>query len=300
MAVHELSTPHSKVLPFLFGLFWLKCCIIIAISGETVYFDKYGHCQRSGRPFDLEDDDYRLKSTGGDDAHESLNCEMTFRGPSDSGVCLTFQHFEISHCGVNVKIYTSRTASGTVWRTLSCHSRKPSQMCTTGNYVTVKVSKAMLTHNEGYEFEIEVEKSNAVTADKVLFASIGVFIGIVLGVVLLIAIVAGLVLYCCCYHKQRGLHDDYDEVAGPEKGDHHLCLRERSREESLTQPSAPPVDDAWIQSDESLRMISNHQQNAHELPPPYVPPPPYYEDGYHIGRSSAPALHEEDKRSFVS
>ncbi|KAK3792954.1 hypothetical protein RRG08_060649 [Elysia crispata] len=274
----------SKVICVVLTLLWLK---LPTASCETVYFDKYGHCQRSWKPFDLDDDVYTLKSTGGNDAYNSMKCSMTFRAPPDYGVCLTFEDFDIKRCDVTVEIYNSKSDTETAWRTLSCFENVPSPMCTSSRYVTVKVSKARFAHYDGYEFEIEVEKSNSVSGDRVLFASIGIFVGIVLGVVAFIAILAGVVLYCCYLQTRRQANPA--QARGSEKGAGQSS-EDRCQQETLIEPSAPPVDEVYRPNQETGVLPLDHHP-AQDLPPPYVLPPPY-EEQCSAGRSSAPPLQQ--------
>ena len=58
---------------------------------------------------------YRLQATGAANLHETLICEMTFKAPPGSGVCLTFSSFEIDDCRVSLAIYQEPTAAGKQW-----------------------------------------------------------------------------------------------------------------------------------------------------------------------------------------
>ncbi|GFS02147.1 hypothetical protein ElyMa_006438500 [Elysia marginata] len=285
---------HPKTITIVLGFLWLKSFLLTTTARETVYFDKYGHCQRLWKPFDLDDDEYTLKSTGGDDAHESMNCAMSFRAPADYVICLTFEEFEISRCDVSFKIYDSKSAEEP-WRTLTCSDSNPSQMCVSSNYVIIKVSKDRLTQNQGYEFEIKVDKSDGVSGDQVLFASIGIFVGIVLGVVVLIAILAGVVLYCCYLQNRR------DGKSGEARGSDRTGGQRpenQGQAETLIEPSAPPADDAYRLNDDA-RVLSHNQQVTQDPPPPYVPPPPYEEEYLTGNRIAAPSEQERTGSSAV-
>lgn len=258
----------SKARAVILSFLCLKSFSFASASSETVYFDKYGHCQRWWKPFDLDDDVYTLKSTGGDDAHESLNCAMSFQAPTNNAICLTFKDFEISRCDVSLNIYDSKTGENS-WRSFTCRDGKPSPMCIGSSFIRVKVSKDRLTQNQGYEFEIKLEKSDGVSGDEVLFASIGIFVGIVLGVVVLIAILAGVVLYCCYLQNRRegkpGEARQSERTTGQ-------SLEDRGQAETLIEPTAPPVDEAY-------RTVQHGAQGpTQDLPPPYQLPPPYEEE----------------------
>lgn len=241
--------------PLVILLLWLHHVCLREVTTDTVYFDKYGHCERTD-PFDLADEDYTLKPVGGGFAHETMICTIRFKAPSKFGVCLTFEEFDIKDCNVKLKIYRTSTASGTPWRVLDCYDSKPSQMCTSERHVTVQVAKDKLNSNQGYTFEIEVEKSNSVSEEGVLIASIGVFVGIIVGVVVLIAILSFTILYCC--FKRRDHRKKKDNSSTVE-------------EETLVEPSAPPPEP-------NLYPQLPHAYPNHS-PPPYVPdaPPPPYE-----------------------
>lgn len=312
----------SKARAVILSFLCLKSFSFASASSETVYFDKYGHCQRWWKPFDLDDDVYTLKSTGGDDAHESLNCAMSFQAPTNNAICLTFKDFEISRCDVSLNIYDSKTGENS-WRSFTCRDGKPSPMCIGSSFIRVKVSKDRLTQNQGYEFEIKLEKrwmmkpqqktvwsysspsylgdnltpkrstnfgenhqktedlaptksaikilekGDGVSGDEVLFASIGIFVGIVLGVVVLIAILAGVVLYCCYLQNRRegkpGEARQSERTSGQ-------SLEDRGQAETLIEPTAPPVDEAY-------RTVQHGAQGpTQDLPPPYQLPPPYEEE----------------------
>ena len=78
-----------------------------------VFFNSYGDCNQEDFP--LSDDVYSLRATGAQEMHETLICELTFRAPLDTGICLTFKNFRIDDCGVSLRIYQEPTAAGKQW-----------------------------------------------------------------------------------------------------------------------------------------------------------------------------------------
>ncbi|KAK3792960.1 hypothetical protein RRG08_060655 [Elysia crispata] len=257
----------------LLGLLCLMRLLGAVTSSETVFFNRYGHCARQGRPFDLDDDVYILKSTGGADAYETKVCEMTFKTSSDDGLCLVFNHFQFDRCDVTLKIYDSKTASGKTWETLGCHDQKSGKMCTPNRYVTIVLTKEVLTENSGYIFDIalvkdgdmellkdahrtgdsafdinehervHMGKSREKTTGKTSTAV--AVVACALGAIVVMAALAAVALHFC--KRQRGSIIVGEATLADQKDDHT---------ENIRMASAPPMED----------------------PPPYVHPPPYQEE----------------------
>uniref|UniRef100_A0A0B7AQF6 CUB domain-containing protein n=1 Tax=Arion vulgaris TaxID=1028688 RepID=A0A0B7AQF6_9EUPU len=264
-SVTMTTLPHSQ---WRYGTrrLFLLCLLHLVIYTEAsydIFFSRYGDCDRR-QPFLLADEDYTLKPVGGTFVHENLICTITFKAPTEYGICLTFDHFKITDCSVRIKVYSSSTSSGMTWRVLDCSDTKPNQMCTSSRYVTVQLVKDNMNSNKGYNFKIDVEKSNSITEKGVLFASIGVFVGVILGVVALTAILAISILYCCCKHRKNTKKKTAQTIA---------TASHENR--NLVQPSAPPIDieDRHWASDPHF-----YPPYGPYPPPPYVPPPPYQPD----------------------
>ncbi|RUS83828.1 hypothetical protein EGW08_008409 [Elysia chlorotica] len=267
----------------LVGLLCLMLYLGTAASAETVFFNKFGHCMHQGNPFDVDNDVYTLKSTGGSDAYETSLCKMTFQSSSDERLCLIFYRFQFDTCGVTLKIYESQTASGKNLETLSCLDPKPSEkICTQSPYVTVVLKKETLNNNQGYMFEIDVLKESdidlsddaqrrrngAFESNEYNRESIGktrektsaktsstliILVACVLGVIVVIAAISTIALYFC--RRKRG-SIIVGEATPPD-------MKEETTGNTL-MPSAPLMED----------------------PPPYVDPPPYEEE-FHGGRGTS-------------
>ncbi|RUS83827.1 hypothetical protein EGW08_008408 [Elysia chlorotica] len=349
MASDEATTQVlPKLARFVFTLLWLKSVQLPTISCETVYFDKYGHCQRSWKPFDLDDDVYTLKSTGGNDAYNSMKCSMTFRAPSEYGICLTFKDVKITRCDVTIEIHNSKSDGNTepawyghcqrswkpfdldddvytlkstggndaynsmkcsmtfrapseygicltfkdvkitrcdvtieihnsksdgntepAWRTLSCYEDVPSPMCTSNRYVTVTVSKTRFSHYDGYEFEIEVEKNHAIGdwLPRQQEDTWGLTSPNILG-------------------NSLTSSSELDRGRTQDNGARDLTPNRGSAQPDM----APPVDEIYRPNEVTPVLAPDHQ-SSQDLPPPYVLPPPYEEE---YSTSSAPPLHQEN------
>ncbi|KAK7503615.1 hypothetical protein BaRGS_00005154 [Batillaria attramentaria] len=253
-------------------------------EATTVYFNSYGHCIQDYFP--LDDEPYRVKAVGAAAIHESLICHLTFKAPPSTGVCLTFNSFHITDCGVSLSIYHDSSASGRQWRKLSCEDNIPHQMCTPERYVTLKLAKRKLNSNKNYQFDISVEKSSNLTGEDVILASsIGLFVGIIAGVVALIAVTSVIVLCCCCKPcKSRAPPQGY---AAPGGGGHGhppaIHLHPPSSTHSYpAEPSAPPVTEVSdeytpLQQGPLYPALPQPYPDSHVIPadppPPYAPPP---------------------------
>ncbi|KAI8782153.1 hypothetical protein BgiBS90_017549 [Biomphalaria glabrata] len=245
---------------YIFLLLWLQQYYVNPVlANKEVYFNSYGDCSKM-EPFDLDDEEYTLKHIGGTFAHETLVCNISFKAPTKFGVCLKFEKLEIEDCKVRINIYRLTKPKENLWRTFDCRlDSMPTHMCTSERAVKIQVKKSDLNSNRGYRFEIEVEKSDNVSDESVLIASIGVFISIILGVVVFIALLGLTIVYCCCKRRNR--------------------RQKRARplaEQQTLVPTAPPLES--LSSPPQLYPKLETPYNP-DLPPPYVmsdvPPPPY-------------------------
>ncbi|KAH9512482.1 hypothetical protein Btru_038558 [Bulinus truncatus] len=257
-----VAAPHPSSRSYVILFLWLQQTLFRPVlSDKPIYFNNYGHCQNL-EPLDLSDEEYVLEHLGGSFHHETLVCNVTFRAPSKYGVCLKFEELEITDCLVRLNVYRMTSPREQLWRTFDCNNldSKPNQMCTSERTVKVQVLKSALNYNKGYRFKIEVEKSDNVSDESVLIASIGVFVGIILGVVVLIALLGFSVIYCCCKrkHSRKKGHSPQAE------------------EQNLVQPSAPPLEAPNHPPHLYPHLGAAYRQ---DLPPPYImtdaPPPPY-------------------------
>uniref|UniRef100_A0A0B6XZA4 CUB domain-containing protein n=1 Tax=Arion vulgaris TaxID=1028688 RepID=A0A0B6XZA4_9EUPU len=264
----------SQLFDKLIILVWVQSLLVYAVTSDDVYFDSFGHCQRT-QPFDLTNDEYILRHVGGEFVHETLICDITFKSPATHGVCLVFEEFQIQDCSMRIQIYAASSSTGSPWRILGCTDSKPGHLCTTNRYITVRVIKDALNYNKGYAFEIHARKSNNITERGVLFVSIGVFVVVIFGAVLLTAILAIFIIYCCCCKRRTGSPTKSEETVNK------MTLENLHQ----VQPSAPPgdtEDQPWA-SNSGCHPYSQTCYSSYpvQYPPPlYMSPPPYQLDGF--------------------
>ncbi|KAK7102982.1 uncharacterized protein [Littorina saxatilis] len=229
---------------------------------KTVFFNSYGHCTKEYFP--LDDDVYTARAIGDVSMHETLQCELTFRAPLDTGICVSLREVSIEDCGVTLAVYQQSSASGTQWKKFTCDNYGPVEMCTPERYVTIKLEKRKLNKNNGYNFEITVQKSSNLSGEDVILASsIGLFVGIIAGVVALIVVLAAIVLYCCCKPCKSA---QLTHRGGKGKADTN------SATQPPAVPSAPPAAEVGLHEDEHTPL-----QYGAGAPPlyPQLPPQPY-------------------------
>ncbi|PVD24619.1 hypothetical protein C0Q70_15103 [Pomacea canaliculata] len=248
-------------------------CYLQGTRATSVYFSNYAHCGQK-EPFSLQEDMFTVEvfsATGS--IHETLFCNLTFRSPPDTGVCLTFNRLHIVDCGVTLHIYHRSSSSDKEWRKLSCDDEKPSTMCTSDRYVTLRLAKKKLNDNKNYDINILVEKASNLSGQVILASSIGLFVGIIVGVVVLIVTLAIIVLCCCCKPCKTQRPPGYA---------HTQVVTNASTHNHHVQPSAPPASEVAndehtpLQSGSLYPSLPQPYPSVYgipEAPPPYAPPP---------------------------
>ncbi|ESO99739.1 hypothetical protein LOTGIDRAFT_238736 [Lottia gigantea] len=240
---------------------YLGYTFISLVCAESVYMDKWAHCQ--GDDINIDGDIYTIFATGGGFNHETLHCDITFKARRDKGLCLTFKKFSIEDCRVVLKIYERSTSSGSNRNMFKCHDSMPSRICTTERYFTVKLEKTALNNNKNYDFQIDVQESDSITEEGVFFMSIGLIAGIICAVIILIALMAALVICCCCKKKKSGKNSSAYKAAETTPPPPYPV-----------RPSAPPlVDNPTVGVGHGLPPFT---------PPLYQPPPYSHHDPYAV------------------
>ncbi|KAH3828076.1 uncharacterized protein LOC127832689 isoform X2 [Dreissena polymorpha] len=225
-------------------------CLPFPLSlAKTVYTDRYGDCFHGG-PIEVEEE-YTIVSRGGD-AYDTLNCEMTFKTQTNNRMCLSFKEVEIKRCDLSLNVYASDSSKGAPLSSVNCHSRDdpdlPQTVCSSSNYLTVKMRKQELSR-DGYWFKLELKihsKSDyfAEGAD-VYVVGFSTVVGVIVGVIALVLIAAIVIVYCCCKHR---------ELTISRKKSRTSC-RTGLTDVPILEPSAPPIRD--------------EPPAYHDIPPPY-------------------------------